>query len=109
MNPPTDHHPALGHSPQGQGYQFPRWGKNDRGVQFFRPCLRGVTCPLRSHLQGERLRGEVPRPRVRKDPAALVPGHLGHDMGRGSVAVYAQPLRVASHGQRPVANEAGAE
>ena len=107
--PPHTTTPPFRHRFQRQRYQLSGGSEDDGGVQPLRRRGGGVARPLRPHLPGELLGGGVARPGEGEDPPALVPGHLRDDVRRRAVAVEPQPLRVTGHGERPVADEPGAQ
>ena len=71
--------------------------------------LVGVADPFRPEARCEVLGRPVARPGEGMDALALVPRHLGHDVGRGAEAEDAEGLRGARHAVGAVADQPGAE
>src|SRR5581483_380201 len=60
-------------------------------------------------VEGEAAGGLVARANESIDLTALVAGDLRHDVRGGAEAVEPEPVRIAGHAQRTVADEPGAE
>ena len=95
--------------PQRRGDERADRREQDRGVELLRRRPGRVACPLDAELERERLRRLVLRAREREHAPALVPRDLRDDVRRGAEAVEPEPLGVAGHAQRAVADQPGAE
>ena len=107
--PAADHGPAARDGPQGERHERADRREDDRRVELLRrPVLRRAR-PLGPERAGERRRRVVARAREGEHAPALVDGDLADDVRGGAEAVEPEPLRVAGHPQRPVADQAGAQ
>ena len=89
--------------------KVPHRGEENGRVEGLRRPLARVARPHRPFGAGEFLARGVPFAGEGEDAPALVPGHLGHEVGRRPEAVQAQRLPGAGQPQRAKANEAGAQ
>lgn len=108
MDSAAYHHAAFCDGLQRLRNERAHRGEKQRRIQFVRRRLVAAAGPRRAETQRELLGSMIAGACQRIHGALLMARNLRDDMRRGAETVNADPLRVARHAERPIADEPGA-
>ena len=109
VDPAADDDASRAHGAQRRRHERADRGEDDRRIERLRREVLRAPGPDRAELARGALRRLVARPRERVDLASLPADDLGQDVRRRAEAVEADPLRLAAHPQRAIADQPGAQ
>ena len=101
--------PPRPHRPQRRGHELADGSEDDRRVELLGRRAQRVAGPLAAELEREGLRRLVAARVKAKTRRPWCSGDLADDVRAGAEAVEPEPLPVAGHAQRAVADEPGAQ